>query len=672
MVNQTLLKDLKKECLVFDIETSAFFPDGREINLRTQYDDYIKYAQVKWVGIYSYKYNKQYYINCVENKREAVNLLKEHSILVGFNNEDFDYPIIVNNEFTSRFVRYENVDCMQILGPATKKNRQGYSYKNRGTWMKYRFRNCKLRDMAKTMGLQTQKGDIDYDIFKKNIWSDDEIIEIKKYLSSDIMATKEMFDIIWSFWLPFTELLYEKHVKYLSWIRSSIATLTYNSACYFINEEPTYSDKKGEKEKMGGRVIIPKCEEATNVFYVDASSLYPHIYCMFGLFAEKDPLKDNNLWHGNDVFKVKGYYDISKQHKLSIAVKNRLLKRDALKKTDPKNPMIYALKIFLNSLYGINRTPKFEKVYTPNSGWDCCYLGQQINILGEQILNNLGFEIIQSDTDSWFIVARDKKNSNIVYVKECLQKIIDKINKNVPFPIETFKIDIEAKIEYLMCPFSLQPIVDEDTRKILNNRMIDGYEEKLNDKKKKIIIDNKTGKTVKIGNSWVKERFGKKKNYMYIHEKDGDMDVQLVGLPIKKDNATFLGIKIYDEVLKPKILETMSAKFDKKFIDDTLEEYLKRPEIMDLISREYKVNPADTYKKDNGIQAQISNGYFDGESGIIKLIKNNKIGSAGKAYKYCTIKEAIDNNLTIKDIDLEKIYNELAPFIKYVPKKVDK
>jgi len=91
---------------------------------------------------------------------------------------------------------------------------------------------------------------------------------------------------------------------------------------------------------------------------------------------------------------------------------------------------------------------------------------------------------------------------------------------------------------------------------------------------------------------------------------------------------------------------------------------LKNEDIMRMISIEYNVKPAKSYKNQSSIYAQISVGYLNEEEGVISLIKNNKIGKAGKKSKYCTIEEARENNLQIEDLDLEKLYNELAPFIK--------
>jgi hypothetical protein len=77
----------------------------------------------------------------------------------------------------------------------------------------------------------------------------------------------------------------------------------------------------------------------------------------------------------------------------------------------------------------------------------------------------------------------------------------------MPFPPETFSIKIEHKLDYIMFPFEEQPIQDEN------------------------------GNNLKKGNRLIKERKGKKKNYLYIYEKDGEKKVELVGLPLKKEDS---------------------------------------------------------------------------------------------------------------------------------------
>lgn len=1038
------IESLKNNILVFDIETYSQDQNGKEISIRTDFDRYVELAECKWFGAYSYKDNKEYYLEVSKNKEKIKDILENHTVLVGFNSENFDYPIIVKNGLVNEMKRFNQIDLMKILGASRYKDKDGNKYKDRANLMGYKLKNNSLRHVAEKMELKVQKGDIDYKIFSKNKWTEEEEKEIIKYLKNDVMATKGMFDKLWDYWKPFTNLLDWKDIQKLSWIKSSIASLIYKSICYNLGIEATYSDKKGKKEKMGGNVFLPVYEEARDVWYIDFFSLYSHIFCMFNLFAETNNKDD---WHGNGIFKVKGYYDISHKHPLTKVVEDKLKQRADIKKNDPENPMGYTLKIFNNALYGIVRSPVFEKVHKPTAGWDCCWLGQQLQDFVKEELHKKGFEAIAGDsvtgdtkinleskdisieeiwnknknkiikknnkeikvwnsekvltcdtnidnifeypteiirhkcdkkiyeielttqeklkvtedhglifldnnfnyttfspkdildkknkfvlfnrkiphkvisknydlelynlmgmtiangslqrntielsfeyideyiknviskisiphvikrrqkktdiringkeivqlffkegfvetsktkkvpkwlfnekeeniceflkgcmsgdgtvsirsnspiirytsineqliddlqklfqlvgiatskikekrpnnyngvcsgtyschlsvldrqiykekigfsckekqdriknykflqyinskdkpiarsqgnygfgfiprhiksikeisydghvydisipnnekfyannvlvhnTDSLFVSCKHKKHKDRDFIKACIKKIIKKINDNVPFPSDTFNMDIECFIDYILFPFSKEPVVDEEIRKKLKNKMIEGYKEDEEDGKK-IIIDTNSKKIVKKGRSWIKEWRGKKKNYFYLYTEDGETKVQIVGLPIKKDNATPLGMKIYEEVLKPKILENKRAKFTKEFIDNAIDTYLKKKEFLELIAVEYRVNPFDTYKipkgksEPTGIHAQISKGYFNGQEGTISLIKNNKIGKAGKSSKYCTIDEAIHEKLTVKDIDLEKIYNELQPFIK--------
>jgi len=633
------LDSLLNNAIVYDIETYSMDEYGREIDIQTDNERYIELAQVRWVGIYSFRDNKEYYLEVSKDRQKIQELLRTAYVLIGFNSEDFDYPILVNNGLIESSQKVNHVDCMKILGSNTMIDKKGFKYKGRGELMNYKFKRNTLQCMAETMKLPFQKSTIDYKIFYKDTYTDEEKKEIITYLRNDIMATKSLFDKLWTYWMPFTELIDWKEVQNLSWIKNSIASLTYKSACFALGTEPTYSDKKSKSEEMGGRVLLPNYEEARQVWYVDFASLYPHIMCMFNLFAE---VEEGKGWNGNELFKTRGYYDITYKHALCKEVEKRLKERIELKKKYGKDyPMVYALKIFCNSLYGASRSSIFEKIHTKNIGWDTCWLGQQIHEFTQKELENYGFEAIYGDTDSVMLIAKEEKHLDRDYLSICLKKIVKKIFENVPFPVETFKIDIEDYIHYMMFPFTEQPMVDE-----------------------------KTGKNIKKGNRLVKEWKGNKKNYLYITDGKDGLDIKITGLPIKKDGATELGMKIYEEVLKEKILENKRAKFSKEFIEETVESYLKKKEIMQLISREFKVKPYDTYKvtKDKkeptGIHAQISKGYFSYGEGVINLIKNNKIGKAGKVAKYCTVDEAIEAGLRVKDLDLEKLWNELNPFIE--------
>ncbi|MFA5048554.1 MAG: Dam family site-specific DNA-(adenine-N6)-methyltransferase [Patescibacteria group bacterium] len=678
---QSKLNQIKSSCLVLDIECSSHYSNGQEIDIKRDFDNYVQYAQVKWVGAFSFKNNKSYYLNAITHRNQIVQLLKEHDVIVSFNGEDFDWPIIVNNGLSEMGKRYLQVDLMQILGTSNQKNRGGYKFKNKANLMEIKLKNNSLRCMAEAFGLETQKGDIDFHLFQKNEWTEEETNEIFKYLSADVLATKELFLKAWVYWLPFAELLDEKFVYDLSWLRSSVASLAYKALCRVLETEPTYSDKSSGAEEMGGFVLLPKQEESWGVWYVDYTSLYPNIFSCFNLTSESyledicneigcsieefDINKQDTYWHGNDLFEVKGYYNKKEWHILAKWIAEKLEERINLKKSDPENSKIYTLKIILNTIYGIIRAIIFEKVYRKNAGYDCCWIGQQINKFTREMLEQFGFDILQSDTDGFMIKARDEKNNNKEYVQSCLNQIIEILKEYMLFPTDNFTIKIEEYFDYLLSPFSDQEVVDDEIREQLNKGLITGYIEKeIN--KKKCIVEEATGNVVKIGRSWVKARKGRKKNYLYIYEDKKESKVKLVGLPLIKDTATPLGMQIFKEVLEPLILKNKRAKFPKEFIDQTINDYLKKDGVIESLATEYKVQKFEGYKNPSQIQAQVSKEYFGGEAGVIRLIKNSKIGRVGKGMLYASIEEAKKANLTAKEIDLEKVNNELEPFIQHV------
>ena len=646
------LEKIKKSCLVIDIECSSHYPnDGREVNISSDFENYKKFAKVKWVGCYSYLHDKEYFFT-VNQSQELMSLLQEHNTLIHFNGESFDIPILTTNGFLDLDKKYLQVDIMTILGTSNYKNSQGYANKNRAALMDVKLKSNSLRCMAESFKLDYLKGNIDYKIFAKNTWTIEEEKEIITYLRNDVLATKQLFERLWSYWIPFSELLEIRHVYDLSWIRSSIASLTYKAACRVIGVEPTYSEKVSEAEDIGGNVFLPTVEEETGVWYVDFQSLYPHIFCQFNLPAEVnldnifndvgvleehelDLTQSKKYWHGNEVFQVKGYYDITEQHPLSKYIASKLKERIALKDVDKNHPMVYTLKIFLNGLYGVMRSAIFEKVHTPNCGSDCCFLGQQIQQLAKEMLEQFGFTIIAGDTDSLMLFTKDPEKNKREYVVDCLNQIVEIIKDSALYPADTFKIGIENYLDYIMFPFEDAPIVGED------------------------------GKNKKEGGRLIYQRTAKKKNYLYLFTNSkGEKEIKLVGLPIKKENATQLSMKIYEEILKPEILKNNRAKFPKAFLDNIINEYLKKPEILQLLSQEYKVNAASSYKT-NCIQKQISDAYFKGTEGVIRLVKNSKVGKCGKGTLYATVEEVTNAKLTREELDLDKAEQELSPFILF-------
>lgn len=651
-MNPIVEKELK-EVLVFDIETSSS-KDGERINIRTDFDKYVENAIVKWFGCYSYKTNKYYEFNGITQKQEIKEILSQHKTLVGFNNIAFDFPILKNNELLTRNY-YRNLDAMLILGEDKYKP----NFKMRANYMKVDLkpvvRNGKiygknsLLAMAVAFGLDTLKGDIDYEIFFKNSWNEKETEEIIQYLRADVKMTKLLFDKLIDFWILFIDWITEEQIKKWVWINSTIAGLTYAAVCKIKGVEVSYNNDEKEKDEMGGRAVIPIQEETNGAHYLDEVSKYPHLFSEFNLFSEVDitgrdqtlvqKLIDKKmLFHGNEVFKVRGYYAIRKHGKIEQNLITKLKTRFAIKKVlkqyyktnerkievpeilkelIPNNELTdevlqklngqeYAIKIFANSLYGIVRKNSFEQIYSPNAGYDCCWIGQQIHEYLHLKFEEKGWLVVGGFTDSWFVQAEGISEEEILkYANDCL----DELKKYMPFPEETHRVGYERWID----------------------NIIYSYDEKKGEYKKN--------------------------NYAFI----SNNKVKIVGFPIMKDNATELSMLIFKKYLESEAIKKKSLKFEKSYIETLIKKELEND--ITLTAVNYRCNDSKSYKNIGQLQAQISEEYLDGFEGNIKIIKNKKCGRVGKGNKYCSIKEAKENNLRFEDLILDKVWNELEPFI---------
>jgi hypothetical protein len=155
-----------------------------------------------------------------------------------------------------------------------------------------------------------------------------------------------------------------------------------------------------------------------------------------------------------------------------------------------------------------------------------------------------------------------------------------------------------------------------------------------------------------------------KKNYLDIwSDGTGKKHLEVMGLPIIKGNATELGQLILEKYLKPRILNEITGKFAEDWILFAVDTEIKRD--LSLVAREFKCQPFEKYSErgKTSIWAKISNTYLNGQGGSIKLIKNKKVGKIeSNKMKFCTVEEAKD--LTKEDLDLEKLMNELKPFMK--------
>ena len=171
-------------------------------------------AILKWVGMYSYKHNKHYLLDFSKDKKEVIELLKEHKVHVGFNFKAYDKIVLTNNlQLTEDIFEYKViVDLYEISAPKSGKT-YGMFNKNRLAQMGIRLKNFSLKKIVEELKLDKDigtKGEIDYTIFLKDTWTPEEEAEIKKYLKQDIDLTKSLFEWYEDQFKPLKKFLPEK------------------------------------------------------------------------------------------------------------------------------------------------------------------------------------------------------------------------------------------------------------------------------------------------------------------------------------------------------------------------------------------------------------------------------------------------------------------------------
>jgi len=476
------------DVIIFDLECSSLNTDD---------------AKMTWFGCYSYKHGKYFMLQHTE--RDAIQkLIDDHKVLVGFNSIFFDSPILTN-ETNQYDLSYKiQLDCLKVLyHPQFRKPVRENIIKVNGKTIAELLPNRKLKTIAEVLGFPITKGDIDYKIFQKDSWTEQEQREIIKYLYADVDITRRLFEFYLETFEPFREYVGENDQRNFNYVRSSMGAYVYAAVCHNVGLEPVYAEDdevEPRPKNDGGFVQMPVTDYAEgNIVLGDFSSIYPNIMFMCNIFSE-----DDNGWSGDGFYdEVVGSYNTSKLGKIEEFVKQIYLKRKAFKKIG--DPRELPLKIMINTIYGLCGSPRFLQLFKTNRSGDVTAVGRKMIKYVRDRFNADGYRTLYGDTDSCFIQLPDDKT--IDDYKQLAEDVMTEIFAHVPFPsADTFTFEV------------------------------DGIFKKI----------------------WL----FKKKHYIGITD---DNKLVVKGLKVKKNDCSELGKKIFSN-LKPLMLERGNIKFDREYI----------------------------------------------------------------------------------------------------------
>ncbi|MGV8171373.1 MAG: DNA polymerase II [Candidatus Woesearchaeota archaeon] len=190
------------------------------------------------------------------------------------------------------------------------------------------------------------------------------------------------------------------------------------------------SSKFSEKDEpgKGGFVMKSKPGLYDNVIVLDFKSLYPSIIKTFNIDPysyvapadrPKHPNKEKYVTTANGaVFK-------NQDGILPKIISDVWHQRDEAKKRKDTPETIYALKIIMNSFYGVLGNPAC-RFFNPEISNAITYTGQEIIKLTTKKVEELGYEVIYGDTDSIFVVSNAK---NVDDARKTGKKIHKHINE---------------------------------------------------------------------------------------------------------------------------------------------------------------------------------------------------------------------------------------------------
>jgi len=362
--------------------------------------------EFKYLGAYSYEDDEYYFLS---DKAEIKALFKKHRVLVSFNGYHYDEPILKRSGLWNSHCRH--LDLRVII-------------KKRANLLGCVYESKSLSNLAKFFKLEVGKGELDYDLLKKDFNTPEELKLIKEYTLQDIKVTKEMFDYVHDFFEPFKEYMNRIQVRRYEWLTTTIASYTYKVFCNKCNLKEEYADKYERVDYEGGYVSETSVDEAhRKIICFDFSSLYPF------------DIIQNNLV-------TKDKYKLGKIEQTLLDFYKQRLKYKSV--GDRRE---YVIKIIINSFYGMLGSPIFQSVHNYEAAKACTKLGRSYVKHARKLFKDFGYEVLYTDTDSVYIRYHYPQTKQTA--EQVADVIVKQLQVDMPFPSDLFKLKVDDEIKHI-------------------------------------------------------------------------------------------------------------------------------------------------------------------------------------------------------------------------------
>lgn len=213
-------------------------------------------------------------------------------------------------------------------------------------------------------------------------------------------------------------------------VKASVASLDSLFLRYAKKQNIVLSNSKfSEKDEpfKGGYVMDSKPGIYEYVLVLDFKSLYPSIIRTLNIDPYSYVKKENvptQLNKDKYIQAANGAVFKNQKGILPMIIADVWVQRDDAKKKKAQPHVIYALKIIMNSFYGVLGNPSC-RFYNPELSNAITYTAQEVIKLTTKKVEELGYDVIYGDTDSVFVVSKAKDIDEAQKIGRKIEKYVN-------------------------------------------------------------------------------------------------------------------------------------------------------------------------------------------------------------------------------------------------------
>jgi DNA polymerase elongation subunit (family B) len=405
-----------KTILVVDLETTSLNIDEALIRVFGAYDP----NNDAW---YIYRWND-------DNIWKVMKLFAEYKTILTFNGTNYDLPILRRHGIPTDFRHIDIYQCYKRRGLLLR----------RGGFDSYSLKALTLQLKLDEVGKET----IDYEIFKKETWTQLEQELIVKYLKQDLTSTWKLWSYITKKLEVLSKYLKPKDAENYKHLTTNLATYTYKVICNGAKIQELYDENPAEKNYPQMYTTTPRKPYVSDrIVLLQFKHLLPHTLIQFNMMSHNCRCCPGNegKYHGRNIYTIKGYYCQKTQGRIERFLKQLLI--DSTKNQDAN----LIKNIVFNHLYDVVTNGVYHSTYYPVAPNDAISLIKQMTKIIIDKFEAEGFYVIYIDNDDVFIQL--KPGQTLEELEKAKNTIMTLLKSRMSYPSETFKLEFKEELSYI-------------------------------------------------------------------------------------------------------------------------------------------------------------------------------------------------------------------------------